>query len=180
MLAYLLRYIGNFSSRYELLRKPTRDDAKFAWTNERQTVFEDLKKAIISIPVLISNYPRPLKSATELYGTWRCSFSEDVARVSTKQQSGKRFFILYILKAGFHSGKYGSDRTFSILYYPHRRTKKVENTSTLYLWITVSKWNRKLVRKAHARVQFCCDVFRSRAYFPEWKPALIVQDHPVW
>ncbi len=69
---------------------------------------------------------------------------------------------------------------FSTLYYPYRRTKKVENTSTLYLWITVSKWNRKLVRKAHARVQFCSDVFRSRAYFPEWKPAFIVQDHPAW
>ena len=73
----------------------------------------------------------------------------------------------------------GSD-FFPILYYPHRRTKKFENTSTLYLWITVSKWNRKLVPKAHARVQFFSDVFRSRAYFPEWKPALIVQDHPVW
>ena len=31
-----------------------------------------------------------------------------------------------LIKAGFHSGKYGSDQTglFSILYYPHRRTKK--------------------------------------------------------
>ena len=64
MLAYLLRYIGNFSSRCELLRKPTRDDAKFAWTNEQQTVFEDLKQTIMSVPVLISNYTRPLKSAT--------------------------------------------------------------------------------------------------------------------
>ncbi len=52
----------------------------------------------------------------------------------------------------------GSDWTFSILYYPHRQTKKVENTSTLYpsgLQITGSTWNRKLVPKL---VQFCSDL----------------------
>ncbi len=69
----------------------------------------------------------------------------------------------------------GSDRTglFSILYYPHRQTKKVESTLTLYHMIIGSNWNRKLVPKAHARVQFCSDPVRSHGYFPEWKPALI-------
>ncbi len=52
---------------------------------------------------------------------------------------------------------------FSILYYPHRRTKKVENTPNLNHRITGSNWNRKLVPKAYARV---CGF----SYFPEWKP----------
>jgi hypothetical protein len=40
----------------------------------------------------------------------------------------------WTVTAGFHSGKW-TDRTglSSILYYPHRWTKKVENTSTLHL-----------------------------------------------
>ncbi len=73
----------------------------------------------------------------------------------------------------------GSDRTglFSILYYPHRRTKKVQNTSTFYHRITGSNWNRKLVPKAHARVQFYSDPVRSHAYFPEWKPALRLHEN---
>ena len=66
----------------------------------------------------------------------------------------------------------GSDWTFTNLYYPHRRTKKVENTSTFSHRIIGSNWNRKFVPKAHARVQFCSDPVRSHAYFPEWKPAL--------
>ena len=52
--------------------------------------------------------------------------------------------------------------------------KKVENTTTLYHKIIGSNWNRKLIPKAHARVQFCSDPVRSHAYFPEWKPALSV------
>ncbi len=64
----------------------------------------------------------------------------------------------------------GSDRTelFSILCYPHRRTKKVENTSTLYHRIIGSNWNRKLVPKWTGSI-----LFRSDAYFPEWKLAFI-------
>ena len=69
----------------------------------------------------------------------------------------------------------GSDWTFSILYYPLCQTKKVENTSTLYHPGCGSNWNRKLVPKAHARVQFCSNPVRSDAYFPEWKPALTPQ-----
>ena len=37
--------------------------------------------------------------------------------------------------------------------------------------ITGSNWNKKLVPKAHTRVQFCSDPVLSHAYFPEWKPA---------
>ena len=65
----------------------------------------------------------------------------------------------------------GSDWTFSILYYPHRWTKKVESTSSLYHPGCGSNWNRKLIAKAHARVQFCSDPVRSDAYFSEWKLA---------
>jgi hypothetical protein len=57
MLAYLSRYINNFSSRCEPLRRLTRNDAKFEWTNEQQTAFDNLKKAITSAPVLIPHYP---------------------------------------------------------------------------------------------------------------------------
>ena len=41
------------------------------------------------------------------------------------------------------------------------------------LQITGSNWNmnRKLVPKAHARVQFCSDQVRPHAYFPELKLA---------
>ena len=168
MLAYLLRYIGKFSSRYEVLRKPTRDDAKFAWTNEQQTTFEDLKKAIISIPVLISNYPRH-----ETLEICDCSPTEPRGALFQKTQHGyqqssevEKLFLFYTYLRAVPTQE-NNDRIglFSILYFhlvfhPHRRTKKVENTSTLYLWITVSKWSRKLVPKAHARVQFFSDVFR--------------------
>ena len=156
MLAYLLRYIGNFSSRYELLRKR-------AWTNEQQTVFEDLKKAIISIPVLISNYPRHETleicdgSPTGLGGALFQKTQHGYQQSSKVENVFS--FNTYLRPVSTQENK---DRIglFSILYNPHRRTKKVENTSTLYLWITVSKWNRKLVPKSHARVQFCSDVFR--------------------
>ena len=37
MLAYLSRYISNFSSRCEPLRRLTRNSAKFEWTNEQKT-----------------------------------------------------------------------------------------------------------------------------------------------
>ena len=68
----------------------------------------------------------------------------------------------------------GSDFFHLVLSAPPDQ-KKVENTSTLLssgLRIIGSNWNRKLVPKAHARVQFCSDPVRSHAYFPLWKPAL--------
>ncbi|CAB4043024.1 Transposon Tf2-9 poly [Paramuricea clavata] len=57
MLAYLSRYINNFSSHWEPLRRLTRHNAKFKWTNEQQTAFDDFKKAITSAPVLIPYNP---------------------------------------------------------------------------------------------------------------------------
>ena len=57
MLAYLSRYIINFSSRCEPLRQLTRNNTKFHWTDAHQTAFDDLKKAITSAPVLIPYYP---------------------------------------------------------------------------------------------------------------------------
>ena len=67
----------------------------------------------------------------------------------------KHMFVAYTYRpvsTQENKHRIGSDWTFFILYYPQHRTKKVENTSTLYLWITGSNWNRKLVPKAHARV----------------------------
>ena len=57
LVAYLSRYIHNFSSRCEPLRRLTRHNAKFKWTNEQQIAFDDLKKAITFAPVLIPFYP---------------------------------------------------------------------------------------------------------------------------
>ena len=56
-MAYLSRYISNFSNRSEPLRKITRKWQKFAWSQEQQLTFEDLKKAITSAPVLIPYNP---------------------------------------------------------------------------------------------------------------------------
>ena len=57
MVAHLSRYIHNFLSRCEPLRRLTRHNAKFKWTNEQQIAFDDLKNAITSAPVLIPFYP---------------------------------------------------------------------------------------------------------------------------
>ena len=56
----------------------------------------------------------------------------------------------------------------------HRRTKKVEYTSTLYhsgCGSQVQTGTENWYRKAHARVKFCSDPVRSHAYFSEWKSA---------
>ena len=53
MVAYLSRYIRNFSSRCEPLRKLTKINAKFEWSTEQETAFKDLKAAITAAPVLI-------------------------------------------------------------------------------------------------------------------------------
>ena len=57
MLAYLSRYISNFSSKCEPLRRLTRNNAKFHWTNEQQQAFVTLKTAITTAPVLVPYYP---------------------------------------------------------------------------------------------------------------------------
>ncbi len=80
----------------------------------------------------------------------------------------------------FRKVSIGSDGIglFSILYnHAHRRTKKswkYFNTLSSRLQITDSNWNRKLVPKAHARVQFCSDPVWSHAYCSEWKSAFRV------
>ena len=57
MMAYLSRYISNFSSRSEPLRRITRKEQKFVWLQEQQLAFEDLKKAITTAPILIPYDP---------------------------------------------------------------------------------------------------------------------------
>ena len=46
MIAYLSRYISNFSSRCEPLRKLTKVNVKFEWSTEQEKVFKDLKATI--------------------------------------------------------------------------------------------------------------------------------------
>ena len=57
MVAYLSRYISNFSSQCEPLRKLTKVNAKFEWLTEREKAFKDLKVAITTAPVLIPYHP---------------------------------------------------------------------------------------------------------------------------
>ena len=57
MVAYLSRYISNFSSRCEPLRKLTKVNAKFEWSTNQETAFKDLKAAITAAPVLIPYHP---------------------------------------------------------------------------------------------------------------------------
>ena len=57
MMAYLSRYIVNFSSRCGPLRKLTKQDQKFEWNSEQQRAFGDLKDAITTAPVLIPYKP---------------------------------------------------------------------------------------------------------------------------
>ena len=85
-------------------------------------------------------------------------------------------YIWVILNADFQENKHRIGLEFSrLVLICTAGPKKVENTSTLLssrLRITGSNWNRQLVPKAHARVQFCSDPVRSHACFPEWKSAL--------
>lgn len=46
MVAYLSRYISNFPSRCEPLRKLTKVNVKFKWLTEQEKVFKDLKATI--------------------------------------------------------------------------------------------------------------------------------------
>ena len=52
VMAYLSRYIINFSSRCEPLRRLTKKEHSFEWTEAQQMAFEDLKTAITTAPVL--------------------------------------------------------------------------------------------------------------------------------
>ena len=57
MHAYLSRYIENFSSRCEPLRRLTRDKTKFVWSIEQEDAFEDLTNAITKVSVLVPYFP---------------------------------------------------------------------------------------------------------------------------
>ena len=59
-----------------------------------------------------------------------------------------------------------------IIHTAHQKSWKYFNSLSIGLQIIGSNWNRKLVAKANARVQFCSVSVRSDAYFPEWKSAL--------
>ncbi|CAH1366264.1 unnamed protein product [Tenebrio molitor] len=52
MLTYISKYIPNLSQKAEQLRKLTRLDQQFKWTETEQEAFENLKKAIITPPIL--------------------------------------------------------------------------------------------------------------------------------
>lgn len=58
MVAYLSRYISNFSSRCDPLRKLTKVNAKFEWSTDQEKAFQDLKAALTAAPVLIPYHPR--------------------------------------------------------------------------------------------------------------------------
>ena len=57
MVAYLSRYISNFSSRCKPLWKLTKVNAKFEWSTEQEKAFKDLKAAITAAQVLIPYHP---------------------------------------------------------------------------------------------------------------------------
>ena len=57
MMAYLSGYISKFSSHCEPLRRLTKKERKFEWTEAQQKAFEDFKTAITTAPVLIPYKP---------------------------------------------------------------------------------------------------------------------------
>ena len=62
MLKYLSRFLPNFSDQSKPLRDLLREDVLFVWLPEHQQVFEHLKSAIVSAPVLC--YFDPQKPVT--------------------------------------------------------------------------------------------------------------------
>ena len=57
MIAYLSRFIENFSSRSEPLRRLTKQGHSFEWNREQQLAFDDLRNAMTTTPVLIPYQP---------------------------------------------------------------------------------------------------------------------------
>jgi hypothetical protein len=53
MMAYLSRFIENFSSRSEPLRRITKQGHRFEWNKEQQMAFDDLRNAMTRAPVLV-------------------------------------------------------------------------------------------------------------------------------
>ena len=52
MIAYRSRFIENFSSRSEPLRRMTKQGQTFEWKPEQQKAFDDLKNAMTTAPVI--------------------------------------------------------------------------------------------------------------------------------
>ena len=57
MIAYLSRFIENFSSRSEPLRRVTKQGETFEWKPKQQKAFDDLKNAMTTAPVLVPYQP---------------------------------------------------------------------------------------------------------------------------
>ena len=57
MMAYLSRFIENFSSKSKPLRRLTKQGQPFEWNQEQQDAFDDLRNAITTAPVLIPYHP---------------------------------------------------------------------------------------------------------------------------
>ena len=53
MIAYLSRFIENFSIRSEPLRRLTKQGHSFEWDREQQLEFADLRNAMTATPLLI-------------------------------------------------------------------------------------------------------------------------------
>ena len=52
MVNFSERYIPNLATKTEPLRKLTKKNAKFEWTNKEENCFNDLKKSLTNEPVL--------------------------------------------------------------------------------------------------------------------------------
>ena len=57
MMAYLSRFIENFSSRSEPLRRLIKHGQPFEWNQEQQMAFDDLRNAMTTAPVLVPYHP---------------------------------------------------------------------------------------------------------------------------
>ena len=53
MMAYLSRFIENFSTRSEPLRRITKQGHRFEWNQEQHMAFDDLRNAMTRAPVLV-------------------------------------------------------------------------------------------------------------------------------
>jgi hypothetical protein len=66
MASYYSRFLKNFSRITTPLRALLKHDAKFQWTNECEEVFQHLKNALTTAPILaLPNFNRPFMLTTE-------------------------------------------------------------------------------------------------------------------
>ena len=52
LVKYLSKFLNNLSEMCELLHRLTHKDAEWMWTEEQETAFEHIKKAVVGVPVL--------------------------------------------------------------------------------------------------------------------------------